>query len=111
MLALAGGPIRGEDQRVLDAFATRARGVGRARRARGGGRGGRRASAAANELRTALLSAVSHDLRTPLASIKASVTSLLQHDVDWTPEARREFLETIDEETDRLNGSSATCST
>ena len=40
-----------------------------------------------NELRTALLAAVSHDLRTPLASIKASVTSLLQRDVAWTPEA------------------------
>ena len=38
--------------------------------------------AEANELRTALLAAVSHDLRTPLASIKASVTSLLQRDVD-----------------------------
>jgi two-component system sensor histidine kinase KdpD len=57
----------------------------------------------ANELRTALLAAVSHDLRTPLASIKASVTSLLQQDVHWTPEATREFLETIDEETDRLD--------
>jgi two-component system sensor histidine kinase KdpD len=56
-----------------------------------------------NELRTALLAAVSHDLRTPLASIKASVTSLLQRDVAWTPEATREFLETIDEESDRLN--------
>ena len=56
-----------------------------------------------NELRTALLAAVSHDLRTPLASIKASVTSLLQRDVAWTTEATREFLETIDEETDRLN--------
>ena len=31
------------------------------------------------------------------------MTSLLQRDVDWTPEARQEFLETIDEETDRLN--------
>jgi two-component system sensor histidine kinase KdpD len=59
--------------------------------------------AEANELRTALLAAVSHDLRTPLASIKASVTSLLQRDVAWTPEATHEFLETIDEETDRLN--------
>ena len=58
---------------------------------------------AANELRAAILSAVSHDLRTPLSAIKASVTSLLQRDVDWTPEARQEFLETIDEETDRLN--------
>ena len=59
--------------------------------------------AAAGELRTAILSAVSHDLRTPLAGIKASVTSLLQDDVDWTPEATSEFLVTIDEETDRLN--------
>jgi two-component system sensor histidine kinase KdpD len=58
--------------------------------------------AEANELRTALLAAVSHDLRTPLASIKASVSSLLQRDVDWTPEATREFLETIDGQTDRL---------
>jgi two-component system sensor histidine kinase KdpD len=59
--------------------------------------------AEANELRTALLAAVSHDLRTPLASIKASVSSLLQTDVDWTPEASEEFLRTIDEESDRLN--------
>jgi two-component system sensor histidine kinase KdpD len=59
--------------------------------------------AEANELRTALLAAVSHDLRTPLASIKASVSSLLQTDVDWTPEANEEFLRTIDEESDRLN--------
>ena len=54
-------------------------------------------------MRTAILRAVSHDLRTPLASIKASATSLLQEDVDWTPNARHEFLATIDEETDRLN--------
>jgi two-component system sensor histidine kinase KdpD len=59
--------------------------------------------AEANELRTALLAAVSHDLRTPLASIKASVTSLQQPDVELAPDARVELLETIDEETDRLN--------
>jgi two-component system, OmpR family, sensor histidine kinase KdpD len=59
--------------------------------------------AEANELRTALLAAVSHDLRTPLSSIKASVTSLLQDDVRWTADATREFLLTIDEESDRLN--------
>jgi two-component system sensor histidine kinase KdpD len=59
--------------------------------------------AEANELRTALLAAVSHDLRTPLSSIKASVSSLLQRDVDFTPTATREFLETIDEGADRLN--------
>ncbi|HEX9466828.1 MAG TPA: sensor histidine kinase KdpD [Acidimicrobiia bacterium] len=57
----------------------------------------------ANELRTALLAAVSHDLRTPLSSVKASVSSLLQRDVDFTPDATRELLETIDEGADRLN--------
>ena len=59
--------------------------------------------AAVNELRTSLLSSVSHDLRTPLAAIKASATSLLQDDVQWTAEAEHELLTTIDEETDRLN--------
>ena len=59
--------------------------------------------AEANELRTALLAAVSHDLRTPLASIKAAATSLLQQDVEWSEYTEREFLETIDEESDRLN--------
>jgi two-component system sensor histidine kinase KdpD len=62
------------------------------------------ALAEANELRTAILAAVSHDLRTPLASIKASVTSLRQDDVEWPPEAVAEFLAMIDEETDRLDG-------
>jgi two-component system, OmpR family, sensor histidine kinase KdpD len=57
----------------------------------------------ANSLRTALLAAVSHDLRTPLASIKASVTSLLQADVTLNESSTGELLETIDEETDRLN--------
>jgi len=58
---------------------------------------------AANAMRMALLAAVSHDLRTPLASIKASVTSLLQSDVAWTAAEVAEFLETIDEGTDRLD--------
>jgi two-component system, OmpR family, sensor histidine kinase KdpD len=59
--------------------------------------------AEASDLRAALLAAVSHDLRTPLSSIKAAATSLLQEDVDWTPQATHELLATIDEETDRLN--------
>ena len=59
--------------------------------------------AAAIELRESLLSSVSHDLRTPLAAIKASVTSLLQDDVAWTQEAEDELLTTIDEEADRLD--------
>ncbi|HYN32330.1 MAG TPA: DUF4118 domain-containing protein, partial [Ilumatobacteraceae bacterium] len=54
-------------------------------------------------VRTALLRAVSHDLRTPLASIKAMVSGLLDPSVDWTPEQTAEALVTVDEETDRLN--------
>jgi two-component system sensor histidine kinase KdpD len=61
------------------------------------------ALAEANELRTAILAAVSHDLRTPLASIKASVTSLRQDDVEWPPDAVAELLSIIAEETDRLD--------
>ena len=49
-----------------------------------------------------LLQAVSHDLRTPLASIKASISSLRQRDIDWAPEDVEEFQRTIEEETDRL---------
>jgi two-component system, OmpR family, sensor histidine kinase KdpD len=102
VLALAGEPIRSEDQRVLDAFAkelTASVELGDLQaEAEAAG-----TLAAAGELRAALLSAVSHDLRTPIAAVKASVTSLLQDDVEWTPEARRDFLQTIDEETDRLN--------
>jgi two-component system sensor histidine kinase KdpD len=102
VLALAGPPIRSEDQRVLDAFAKElAASVELGELEAEAGAAG--SLAAANELRSALLSAVSHDLRTPIAAVKASVTSLLQSDVTWTPEAEREFLLTIDEETDRLN--------
>ena len=57
----------------------------------------------ANELRTALLNAVSHDLRTPLSSIKASVTSLRAEDVTWTTEQTDAFLGAIEEDADRLN--------
>ena len=54
-------------------------------------------------LRTALLSSVSHDLRTPLTSIKAAASSLLQQDVQWDEEAQRGFARTIEREADRLN--------
>ncbi len=54
-------------------------------------------------LRAALLSSISHDLRTPLASIKASASSLLQEDVQWSDEERRSFALAIEREADRLN--------
>ncbi len=54
-------------------------------------------------LRAALLSSVSHDLRTPLTSIKASASSLLQEDVEWSKEEGRGFAQAIEQEADRLN--------
>jgi two-component system sensor histidine kinase KdpD len=61
------------------------------------------------KLKSALLDAVTHDLQTPLTSIKASVTTLLDSEgghrtIELDSEGRTEFLEIIDEETDRLNG-------
>jgi len=56
----------------------------------------------AEQLYATLLSSVSHDLRTPLTSIKAAVTSLLDEGVDWRGGDRQTLLRTIDEETDRL---------
>jgi two-component system sensor histidine kinase KdpD len=58
--------------------------------------------AAIDRLRAALLGAVGHDLRTPLAGIKAAVSSLRAPDVDFTPEDRAELLATVEESTDRL---------
>jgi two-component system sensor histidine kinase KdpD len=61
------------------------------------------ALAEGNRMRTALLAAVSHDLRTPLASIKASVSSLRQTDVQWTPADEAALLATIEQGADRLD--------
>jgi len=55
-----------------------------------------------NELKTALLASVSHDLRTPLTSIRASVDSLLHSDSEWNQTALREFHLIISEEVIRL---------
>ena len=54
-------------------------------------------------VRIAMLRAVSHDLRTPLASIKAMISGLRDPDVAWTSAQLAEALLTVDEETDRLN--------
>jgi K+-sensing histidine kinase KdpD len=61
------------------------------------------------KLKSALLDAVTHDLRTPLTSIKASVTTLLDSEgghrtIELDSRGRSEFLDIINEETDRLNG-------
>ena len=99
----AGGrPFSRDDQLLLEAAARqataaldRARLDARARNAQ--------LDAETNQLRAAMFSSVTHDLRTPLASIKAGVTSLLDSAVRHDPTQERELLTTILEETDRLN--------
>jgi two-component system, OmpR family, sensor histidine kinase KdpD len=61
------------------------------------------ALAEGDRMRTALLRAVSHDLRTPLASIKASVSSLRQTDVHWSAQDEAELLANIEQNADRLD--------
>ncbi len=61
------------------------------------------ALAEGDRMRTALLRAVSHDLRTPLASIKASASSLRQTDVRWSAEDEAELLANIEQNADRLD--------
>ena len=102
-LVLVGRVVSGEDRRLVSAFAARAAMVlhrdeleQQASRAA--------ALAKDNRARTALLAAVSHDLRTPLAGIKAAVSSLRQHDVAFSPEDEASLLETIEESADRLTG-------
>jgi two-component system sensor histidine kinase KdpD len=56
-----------------------------------------------DQLKSALLSSVSHELRSPLATIKASITSLRSGNVQWKSSARDELLASVDEETDHLN--------
>lgn len=61
------------------------------------------ALAQADEMKSALMTSISHDLKTPLAGIKTSVSSLLDETVDWSNEDRLAFLSTIDSQADRLN--------
>ena len=102
-LAVRGPKLFAHDQRVLAAFADAAATALEGRRLAA------RASEAAqieaaDRMRTALLAAVGHDLRTPLAGVKAAVSSLRQRDVSWAPAEREALLETIEESADRLQG-------
>jgi len=99
---LGGRPFTRDDHLLLEAAARqataaldRARLDARARMAQ--------VDAETNQLRAAMFSSVTHDLRTPLASIKAGVTSLLDPGVRHDEDQERELLTTILEETDRLN--------
>ena len=101
-LVLIGGALATDDQEMLRAFADQLSLALEGRRLRAEAE--TVASLAhANALRTALLQAVSHDLRTPLASIKASVSGLLQTDVAFSDDDRFSLLRNIDGATDRLD--------
>ncbi len=100
-LALRGRPLPATDRRVLGAFASYAA-VALDQQRLAAEAQAAKPIAAADRMRTALLAAVSHDLRTPLASAKAAVTSLRSPDVNWAAEDHDELLATADESLDRL---------
>ncbi|MFE9097050.1 ATP-binding protein [Streptomyces sp. NPDC007264] len=101
-LALSGRVLPASDRRVLAAFGAQAAGVLDRRRLQQEAEQAR-AFAEGDRIRTALLAAVSHDLRTPLAGIKAAVSSLRSDDVEWSQEDRAELLAAIEEGADRLD--------
>ncbi|HVA06789.1 MAG TPA: ATP-binding protein [Acidimicrobiales bacterium] len=102
ILALRGPGLTAEDREILAAFAAQLATV--LERARLHAEAAEADSLArANQLRSALLAAVSHDLRTPLASIKAASSSLLSDQLAFGPHETHILLQTIDDESDRLN--------
>ncbi|MFI6325078.1 DUF4118 domain-containing protein [Nonomuraea sp. NPDC050556] len=101
VLAVRGRLLDAADRRVLEAFAAEAAVALRQQRLR---EEASRAQplAEADRMRTALLAAVSHDLRTPLASAMAAVESLRSTDIEWSVEDRWELLATADESLAKL---------
>ena len=101
VLAVKGPSLPAEDRRLLSAFVAQLRLAQDTLRLQAAVLEAKTLGEA-NRLREALLAAVSHDLRGPLANIKAAASSLLSKDVEWPPEEVQSFSTTIDEEADRL---------
>jgi two-component system, OmpR family, sensor histidine kinase KdpD len=102
-LRLAGRTLPASERRVLLAFAEQAAvALQQGRLAATAARADR--LVAGNSMRTALLAAVSHDLRTPLAGIKAASSALRAGELHLTEADRAELVATIDESADRLAG-------
>jgi two-component system sensor histidine kinase KdpD len=102
VLAARGGPMEAADRTVLEAFAAEAVVALRQERLRQEAEQAK-PLAEADRMRTALLAAVSHDLRTPLASAMAAVESLRNTDIAWSQDDRAELLATAQESLDRLD--------
>ncbi|MEV6826529.1 DUF4118 domain-containing protein [Amycolatopsis sp. NPDC051102] len=102
-LTLRGRALPAADRQVLEAVAGQALLALRQQRAAAAAARAER-KAEANELRTTLLSAVGHDLRTPLTSIKASIGSLRAADLALSEEDVAELMEAIELSADRLAG-------
>ncbi|MFF0366888.1 MULTISPECIES: sensor histidine kinase [unclassified Micromonospora] len=100
-VVLSGRRLEAADRRIVEAFAAQAAVALRQERLAEEAATAR-PLAAADRMRTALLAAVSHDLRTPLASAKAAVTSLRSPDIEFDEQDRAELLETAEESLDRL---------
>ncbi|MGW4662008.1 DUF4118 domain-containing protein [Streptosporangium sandarakinum] len=101
-LVASGRLLQAADRRVLEAFAAETAVALRQERLREEAERAR-PLAEADRMRTALLAAVSHDLRSPLASARAAVESLRNTEIDWSPEDREELLATADESLIRLD--------
>lgn len=100
-MELTGGDIRADHRGVLSVVADQLSGMVQQKElSRQAARA--HAIAAADDLRRALLSAVGHDLRTPLASAKLAASSLRATDVQFSAEDRDELLETIEDDVDQL---------
>jgi two-component system sensor histidine kinase KdpD len=100
-LAARGRTLPASDRRVLGAFAAYAAAALEQQRLTAEAEAAK-PIAAADRMRAALLAAVSHDLRSPLASAKAAVTSLRSDDVQWSAADQDELLATADESLDKL---------
>ncbi|AWT56229.1 sensor histidine kinase KdpD [Mycolicibacterium smegmatis] len=100
-LLLSGRELPARDRRVLGAVANQAAGLVRQRELTEEAAKAN-AIAKADELSRSLLSAVSHDLRTPLAAAKAAASSLRSCDIDFSAEDTAELLATIEESVDAL---------
>jgi two-component system sensor histidine kinase KdpD len=101
VLVVRGDSIRAEDQRLLGVFAAQAATI-REHEELTQAAAAAEPIAEADRMRTALLTAVSHDLRSPLASATVAVDSLGNNEIAWTEDQKSEFLATARESLQQL---------